>query len=359
MKTLSAVATCALALAATPVQAGKNANLKLDQGVYKMAAKDPAYGPRVPINGPVIKVYVESGTTYSHVANTHKKLTFLTKYTASCSGKRKVSGVSVKLAGETASGSDKGGGFETGYAQIKVPYGGIAGLAPASWCNHHLKTLSLEHNRSKKDIVKKGFTLYMPDVAEAQGTVFCSHNILKGAVDGDSAKLGVWVYCAANPNVDRPKPGTSTRPGKPDVGETRHIFKSATLTAVDTTLVGKSPQRLQLVGNITAAGAGTIKAQLVGSGGFESPVRTFIFDKAGSQQMRFSHYVRQQDPGKTLSSAAGSGDASKKKGWVVMKVWYEVRNNIAKAQKQYTTPKLNYSVNFNPEPKRMQFKKAE
>ena len=358
MKQLPMIAACVLGVVALPVQAGKNANLKLEQGVYKMAAKDPAYGPRLPINGPVIKVYAESGTTYNHVANTHKKLPFLTKYTASCSGKRKVSSVSVKMAGETASGSDKGGGFETGYAKIEVPYSGIAGLTPAAWCNNHLKTLSLENNRSKKEIVKKGFTLYMPDVAEAQGTVYCSHKILKGDVDGDKAKLGVWLYCAANPNVDRPKPGTSTRPGKPNVGETTSIFKSATLTAVDRKLAGKSPQRLQLVGNITVTGPGKVTAQMVGSGGFETPKRTFTFDKAGSQQMRFTHYVRQQDPSKTLS-AGGGGDASKKEGWVVMKVWYEVRNNIAKAKKLHTTKRLKYTVDFNPEPKRMQLKSVE
>lgn len=353
-----AAAVLSLLFVAGDAQAGKNASLKLGQGVYKIGGAKPAYGPKLPINGPVIKVYAESGTHYSHVANTHKKLKFLTKYTASCSGKRKVSGLSVKIADEVGSGSDKGGGYETGYAVVEVPYGKLTGLKPAQWCNNHLTTLSLEKNQSKKAIVKKGFTLYIPDVVEARGTVFCSHKVLRGSTSGDNAKLGVWVSCEAKPNVDRPTRKTSTKKHQPDTGKTTTIFKSATLAAASTRLEGKSPQQLQLTGKIAVTGAGTIRAQMVGSGGFETPVREFKFTGAGLQEMRFTHYVRKKDPGKTLAgSASQSGD--KVNGWVVLKVWYPVRNKIARAEKLYTTPKLNYSVDFSPEPKPARLKKAQ
>ena len=264
----------------------------------------------------------------------------------------------MKIAGEAGSGSDKGGGFETGSAVVEVPYGKIAGLKPAQWCNNHLTTLSLEKKKSKQAIVKKGFTLYIPDVVEANGIVFCSHKILKGATDGDRAKLGVWISCEPNPNAGRPTKKTATQKHQPDVGETTTIFKSARLKAVSTRLVGDSPQRLQLTGSVVATGAGTVKVQMVGSGGFESPVRELKFTGAGTLEMNFTHYVRKKDPAKTLVAEVG-GDPDTINGWAVMKVWYTVRNNVARAQKLYTTPRLNYRVDFSPEARPARMKSAK
>jgi hypothetical protein len=337
--------------------AGKNAKISLEEGPYKVSNKKPKYGKKLPVTASKIKVFAESGTTYSHNASKLDKISFVTSYTASCSGKRTVDAVQVRIGDTTTSASNVGGGFDTGTVAVKVPYSQLKGLQPVKWCNDELKTLSLENNVSKVDIVESGFGLYVDDLIEAQGTVFCTHKIKRGDVDGDKTMLGVYVSCEPNELAGRPKKTTkTTKPKPPSGGPATTIFKSASISGPKSKIVAQCPEPVKFNASITAKDKGTIEYQFIGDHNYKSPIKKMTFSKAGTQKTSWTRTIRQPDPGKQLS--AGGTSSSDIKGWMGLKVIYKVKSGIASTKKTWNSPRANFTVDCNPDPgvKRMQIK---
>jgi len=349
-----------LILFAANAQAGK-ANLSLKEGPYKVSNKpSPKYGKKLPVSGPIIKVYAESGTTYSHNASKLDKIPFVTSYTASCTGtgKWKVSGVSVKIGDTTGSAGNVSGGFDTGTVVVKVPYNQLDGLQPVKWCNDELKTLSLENNVSKVDLVKSGFGLYVDDLVDTQGSLFCSRKLSRGNVGGAKAKMGVYVSCEPNKNAGRPKKTTKTgKPKPPSGGPATTIFKSAAISGPKSKIVGQCPEPVKFNASITAKDKGTIEYQFIGDHNYESVLKKMTFSKAGTQKTSWTRTIRQPDPAKQLS-IGGATPTSEIKGWMALKVIYKVKSGIASTKKTWISPKKNFTVDCRADTgvKRLQIK---
>jgi hypothetical protein len=335
-----------LILFAANAQAGK-ANLSLKEGPYKVSNKPPPkYGKKLPVSGPIIKVYAESGTTYRHNASKLDKIPFVTSYTASCTGTGnwKVSGVSVKIGDVNVSAGNVGGGFETGTVAVEVPYNQLEGLQPVKWCNDELKTLSLENKVSKVDIVESGFGMYVDDLIEAHGTLFCSRKLSRGNVGGDKVKLGVYVSCEPNKNAGRPKKTTKTgKPKPPSGGPATTIFKSAAIAGPKSKIVGQCPEPVKFNASITANDKGTIEYQFIGDHNYESVLKKMTFAKAGTQKTSWTRTIRQPDPGKQLSMG-GAKPTSEINGWMALKIIYKVKSGIASTKKTWISPKANFTV---------------
>ncbi len=126
----------------TNAVAKSTAKMDVKRQPYKLTQVDKKQG--FPKNGPIIKVYSEgsSSTKYSHVANTHKKLPFMVKYTATCFNKGSQSGANLSSDQVTMSLNAKGG-FASDVVYFKKPYNDIANVQPLKVCNDHAKTLSL------------------------------------------------------------------------------------------------------------------------------------------------------------------------------------------------------------------------
>lgn len=342
----------ALLLVSSVALAGNNASLSLEQGVYKMSNDRPKYGPSLPVNGPVIRVHAETGSTYSHVAGKLANVHFVTKYTASCTGNRYANSVQVKIGDTVASDSSPNDGFERGQVGIDIPYGDLAkttSLDPAGWCNDQAKTLSLEKNVSRGTIVENGFTMKVDDRVNARGTLFCTgKGLTRGDTDGDSAKLDLWISCEPKPNAGRPKaaprPGTGKPTPKPDPGKATTIFKRARLTGPSGTINGKCPHSLKYTARISSSGPGTVEYQFIGDHGYESPVKIMSFTKAQTKTSTWTRMARVPDAGSQIA-APGGGESADIEGWMALKVIHRLKNEMAYTKKTWTSPKKTFAVN--------------
>ncbi|MEW5010492.1 MAG: hypothetical protein RPR28_09090 [Cycloclasticus sp.] len=323
------------------VQAKTTGKMDVKPGIYKLKS-----GSKLPTKGPVVRIYTEGASTkYSHVGDTHKTRPVLVKYTASCSNKGKLSGGDVSIGDEKVGiGS---GGFSSKSVWVNVPYSMIAKIKPVKRCNEHAKTLSLQQDKPLEKIVQKGFVMKIPNVLKAKGVAFCTAAGLgKGDVAGDTTGgLGVFLDCAGNPKARAPRGTTGTGKPKPkDPGKTSQIFKSAKLLTKMPSYIGKCPVGMKYTGSIRVTGKGKVEYQIIGDGGYKTPVKTMQFAKAGSKVFQWTRMVRQADHGKTLVMQGRTSDPKLIKGWMQLKVIYKVRNNFASAKKYWKSKRQNFSV---------------
>lgn len=342
------------AFSAATVQAKTTGKMDVKPGTYKLKS-----GSKLPVKGPIVKVYTEGASTkYTHVGDTHKTRPVLVKYTASCSNKGKLTGGDVAI-GTATTGIDSGDGFSSDSVWVNVPYSAIAKIKPTNHCNQHAKSLSLEQNKSLEKIIQKGFVMHIPNVLEAKGTAFCTAAGLgKGDVAGDTTGgLGIFVECVANPKARAPRGSASTSTGKPkpkDPGPTKQIFKTAKLAAETPSYVGKCPIGMKFKGSISATGKGKVEYQIIGDGDYKSPRKTMDFGKAGSKNFQWTRMVRQADPGSTLAMPGQKSDPNLIKGWMQLKVIYKIKNDIASAKQTWKSKRKHFSVKCGAEvPARM------
>ncbi len=324
------------------VQAKTTGKMDVKPGMYKLKS-----GSKLPTKGPVVRIYTAGASTkYTHVGDTHKTRPVLVKYTASCSNKGKLTGGNVSIGDATVS-INSGGGFSSKSVWVNVPYNAIAKIKPAKHCNKHAKTLSLQQSKPLEKIVQKGFVMKIPNVLEAKGVAFCTAAGLgKGDVAGDTTGgLGIFLDCAANPKARAPRGTTSTSKSKPKVpSKTTQIFKSAKLVAKTPNYVGKCPVGMKYTGSISASGKGKVEYQIMGDGGYKTPMKTMQFGKAGSKDFQWTRMVRQVDASKTLAMPGRKPDTDQIKGWMQLKVIYKVRNNIGSAKKSWKSKRQDFNI---------------
>lgn len=331
----------AAGLAAAPAAA--DVKLSYSEAAYDMHGEKPRHGPYLPKNGPVITVFAESGSTYSHVAGTHDKLDFRIDYTARCEGvrKRTIDRVSATIAGVKESRDDVSGAYADGQLRVRVPYARLSGLDPAAWCNDRVKTLSLERDVSPAQIVAKGVSLRKREFVTATVFASCSVGVSRPQTVSRSLPMDLWVRCKANPDVGRAKKGVKKSPPGKDK-KTSQVFASATIGTEDGSVAAKCPHPMRFEGSIAASGKGTIEYQFIGDGDYESPLKKLTFGKSGTKEFGWTRQIRLPDTSQSLS--AGAPPSPEVSGWMALKVIYKVSEGVASTRKTWISERVNFTV---------------
>ena len=336
-----------LIFSADNVLAKSNASMDVKKAKYIKVTK-PGYGPTYPTPGPVIEVYAEgSSAEYTHIANTHKPLKIHLGYTASCSNRGKLTGVTIKV-GETSQSMGGGGGFKSNEPWIELPFSEFSAIKAKKLCNEQAKTLSLEKNLPLEKIVQKGFAMKLSNVVQASGTAYCkAAGLGKGGVKSDNAKLDAWVVCKPNPKARKPRASKSTKTTKhtPDPGKATTNFKSASFKANKNKFSSKCPTSIVYTGNIQASGKGSIEYQWIGNSNYKSPVKTVKFNSAGKKEFKWTRSIKKPEKSKSRAVSAANTDPNKLKGWMALKVTYRIKNKMASAKKVWTSKKQDFEVN--------------
>lgn len=262
----------------------------------------PKAGDRLPVGGPVIRVYSEGGDRFDFVGHTNQPIRFWGQLSGACSRINKISYLQFKVADTTASVSHPGGrgAWFSRYGSVDVPHENLKFFDAVGACNNKLKTLAAETGRSRRDLVAAGFGIHFPDRIEGRGILMCTgHN----NSDSDTEKLDLWVECVGKPESAEPeKPKMKMVPAKISP------FITGLSYEVDRpNWVGACPVGLTFTGSITASRAGTVKYRTIGHDGSTSPIFTLSFD--GAKTMTVGKWVEtlsEPNASATLSASPGS-----------------------------------------------------
>ncbi len=262
----------------------------------------PKIGDPLPVGGPVIHVFSESGDRFDFVGHTNQPVRFWGRLSGACGRVNKISYLQLKVAGTTASVSHPGGrgAWFSRYGSVDVPHDNLQFFDAVGACNDKLKTLAAETGRSRSELVAGGFGIHFPDWIEGRGILMCTG---RNNSDSDTKKLDVWVECVGNPESAEPeKPIMKTVPAKLSPFITGLSYK------VDRpNWVGKCPVGLTFTGSITTSRAGTVKYRTVGDDGSTSPTFTLAFASAGTKAIgKWGETLSKPKASGTLSAAPDS-----------------------------------------------------
>jgi hypothetical protein len=307
----SAISTLLIALvsATTAVTAWAGGDVTLHEVEYQNWS--PAtLGDPIPVGGPVIRVYSESGHRFDFVGHTNQPVRFYGLLSGACPRINKISVLEFKVEDSIASVShpDGRGAWFSRYGTVAVPHDQLDDFDAVAACNNKLKTLAAETGRPQRELVAEGFGVRFPDWIEARGILHCTG---RNNSDSDTERLDLWVECV----------------GKPDAGPP-HAPKldviPATLSPLITDLsfevdrpnhVGQCPVGLMFTGSITTSRAGTVRYRTVANDGSTSPTYTLSFGSAGTKAIsKWGETLSKPDISGKLNSAPG-GTGPDYTGW--------------------------------------------
>ncbi len=294
-------------LAAGSAQASDAA---ISQGMYKMGP-NPPLGDRVPVVGPVFKVFSESGSQYDFVGETNRNLDFVLTGTAFCSSPRRRGRIAVELGGVSASQSktDKVGRgvVVSDRFTLSVPHSALGGFDAVKACNDGLRTLAAERGDSRESLIRRGFTLRYEDVFEATATASCTGGLARGHFESDATRVDAWVDCRPNAQAKEPKPDRAPKRAMVSLAAIAPLVTEAELRVAQDSRAAVCPARLTYEGSITTSRAGTVRYRIVGDGKTRTPVYTLTFDEAGTKPVR-SQVVTVRAPERPPASATLAAD---------------------------------------------------
>ena len=283
--TARAVALAALLMSTSALAS----DAAVSQGMYKMGPK-PAVGDRVPVVGPVFKVYSESATKYDFVGEKNRNLDFLVSGTAFCSSPRRRGRITVEVGGVSASKSKTGklgrGVVVGDQFQLSVPHSALSGFDPVKACNDGLRTLAAERSESRESLIRRGFSLRYEDVFVAKATASCSGGVVRGHFESDSTRVDAWVDCRPNAKAKEPKPDRAPKRAVISAAAIAPLVTDAELRTDQVSRAMVCPARLTFEGSITTSRPGTVRYRIVGDNKFRTPVYTLNFERAGTKSVR-------------------------------------------------------------------------
>lgn len=339
----------ALALLATAgsVNAASQPDIHIEQGDYQRwnkAGMDTLF----PEDAPLVEVFATgNGVSYSHIADTHAMRHALVKVGGHCSNR----GTFKYLKAAVESGPEQktsGGSLKEKTWKLEFPYADLSHINAAQLCNDHAKTLQQRSGLTLEKVVQNGFAMKVPLAISAQANAYCeAAGLGRGGLDSDTARLDVWVHCAANPSARQPRQRTATSgPDKPAGGEANRIFKSASFRLEQSNYRGQCPVNLLSRGSISASGAGTLEYRWISSDGRKGPKKSLKFQSAGSKSFAWKLPVEQ--PGQSGKQLGTAADPNQLVGWISLEVIYRVGNGQSFTRKTWTAPPQNYRVTCQP-----------
>lgn len=333
-----------------------------DPGPYKMT-KFGNSGEHIPLNGPVIRVYSNNGTSYTTISNDNENLQHTSTVGGICSGRsQKFRSPSIEVAGTSHSVTGAGEhamkthpeSFEFPFTLPNIP------RAPAAACNFELDKRESSSNKSREYWMQKGFVVKYENAYEANFTASCYGGVARGDFESETIKTPVWIACAAiDPGSDS-KP--NTEPEKPErmpASRARPVPLKVTAkleaTQQGTIYASTCPVAVRYTGSIYVSKPGTEVSYQIAGTDWDSPERTIAFSTAGTQEITgWTQRYREKESSHGQISAAPA-DTRKKpdaSGTVKLKVKYNGGSTQSAA--------IPYTVYCNTEePKNVTLKIAE
>lgn len=296
-------------IVAAPVVAVAGGDVKLREIEYESWSKRNL-GDRLPVGGPVIRVYSEDGSRFKFIGHTDEPVRFLGLLSGSCPRVEEFSSLQFEVAGQKVSLSlpDGQGAWFSRTGVVELSRNEPQGFHAVRECNTRLKTLADRTGRTRRELVADGFGIRFRNWIEGQATLTCAG---RNNSDSASARLDVWVQCGGHPTADEP----TTPAGNPVPAELSPLVAGLTFAVDRPNYVGKCPVGLEFTGSITTSRAGSVTYRSIADDGRTSPTDTLTFASAETKLITtWGETLGQPDASETR--AAGPEDeGSDHKGW--------------------------------------------
>jgi len=296
-----------LAIAA-PAIAQASENLELQEITYASWMK-PKFGDRLPVGGPVIRVYSEGKDRFKVIGHTDEPVRFLGLLSGRCGTVDEITSLEFEVAGQKVSLSHpygEGAWFSrTGVVELSRTE--PQGFHAVRECNAKLKALADRTGRPRSELVADGFGIRFRNWIEGRATLTCGGRNNSESV---AARLDIWVQCGGHPGVDEP----IAPPGNPVPAELSPLVAALTFDVDQPSYVGKCPVGLQFTGSITTSRAGYVRYRSIADDGRTSPVDTLTFASAGTKVTTAWSETFSKSPSGSLPATAET-DGPSYKGW--------------------------------------------
>ena len=293
---------------AAPMAAFATGNIELKEVEYASWLK-PKFGDRLPIGGPVIRVYSENGDRFKSIGHADEPVRFLGLLSGSCGEGDEISSLEFEIAGQKVSLSlaDGQGAWFSRIGVVELSRAEPQGFHAVRECNDRLKTLAARTGRTRRELVAEGFGIRFRNWIGGRATLTCGGR--RDSVS-ETARLDTWVQCGGHPAADEPiaADGASASDLLP--------FGTDLTFAVDhPSYVGKCPVGLQFAGSITTSRAGYVTYRSIGDDGSVSPAETLKFNSAGAQTITaWKETFSESNPSAPPTAGPKNGGASHT-GW--------------------------------------------
>lgn len=328
----------ALPLAFAADAGADDSSATLSEGPYKIGPELPI-GDRLPVNGPVFKVYSEHPDRFDFVGNTHETLTFVATLSGFCSGRRRAEDAVVTIAGVKQSkyvGAGPGTLISERFV-IEVPQSRLQGFDPVQACNDALRARATGSTLSREQWVQSGLSLRVEDVVEAKAVLECQHRALAGQLATDSEMMDVWVHCVGagggKPAPKQPGPKPPGPPGRAVVGLATPPkspvppggpwLHSLRWRADNPRHVGRCPAELSFHGSITTTRAGMIRYRIRAEDGSLSEEQRFMANGPGVHELpTWTERIDVPSSVSRVTSDSATQEAPAHRGWRRLEITY-------------------------------------
>jgi len=295
-------------ITAMPVIALASENVELQEITYASWSK-PKFGDRLPVGGPVIRVYSEGKDRFKSIGHTSEPVRFLGLLSGSCGKVDVISSLQFEIAGQKVSLShpDGKGAWFSRTGVVELSRTEPQGFHAVRECNAKLKALADRTGRTRSELVADGFGIRFRNWIEGQATLTCGG---RNNSDSVTARFDIWVQCGGHPGPDEPIAPS----GNPVPAELSPLVADLTFEVDNPNYIGKCPVGLQFTGSITTSRAGYVRYRSIADDGRTSPTDTLTFAGAGTQTITIWNETFSESPSGSPPAAA-ENDGSNYKGW--------------------------------------------
>ncbi len=295
-------------ITAAPMIALAGGNVELREIDYASWLK-PEFGDRLPVGGPVIRVYSEGGDRFKFIGHTSEPVRFLGLLSGSCGKADVISSLRFEVAGQKVSLShpDGKGAWFSRTGVVELSRTEPQGFHAVRECNAKLKALADLTGRSRSELVADGFGIRFRNWIEGRATLTCGG---RNNSESAAARLDIWVQCGGHPGPDEPIAPS----GDPIPPELSPLVADLRFEVDHPSYVGKCPVGLQFTGSITTSRAGYVQYRSIADDGRTTPTDTLKFAGAGTQTIAIWNETFSESPSGSPAAAA-ENDGSSYTGW--------------------------------------------
>ena len=294
---------------AAPLAALAGGDVKLREIEYE-SWPQPKLGDPLPVGGPVIRVFSESGDRFNFIGHTNEPVRFLGLLSGSCPKVDEIGSLQFEVSEQKVSVShpeNRGAWFSrTGVVELSRTE--PKGFHAVRECNDRLKTLVTRTGRSRRELVAEGFGIRFRNWIEGRAILKCGG---RNNISSDTARLDLWVQCGGSPKATEP----ITPAMKPVPARFSPFVADLTFEVDRPSYVGKCPVELRFTGSITTSRAGFVAYRSIADDGRSSPTDTLTFASAGTKVITtWSETLGELNPSESLADGP-EDEGPDYKGW--------------------------------------------
>lgn len=295
-------------IVAAPAIAPASQNLELREVAYASWMK-PKFGDRLPVGGPVIRVYSEGKDRFKYIGHINEPVRFLGLLSGMCGDVDEISSLELEVADQKVSLShpDGKGTWFSRTGVVELSRSEPQGFHAVRECNAKLKALADRTGRTRSELVADGFGIRFRNWLEGQAILTCGNRNNSESV---AARFDIWVQCGGHPGPDEPiAPSGNLIPV-----ELSPMVADLTFEVDNPSYIGKCPVGLLFTASITTSRAGYVQYRSIADDGRTSPVNTLKFVDAGTQTITIWNENFSESPSGSLPGAS-EGNGPSYKGW--------------------------------------------